>query len=98
MALLRILCVHSSAHPSQSLSTPVIATTIYSCLSRDVDSDSLQHLEADTFWMLQEMMGETSDLQDEAEVQNWMDRISSRLKEVDDELWDTLVFLLLLIV
>jgi hypothetical protein len=41
--------------------------------------------------MLQEVVGEMSDLQDEAEIQVLMDRISRRLKEVDVELWNTLV-------
>jgi len=68
---------------------------LYSVLHREVESPDVAHVEADTFWLFESMVGEFADLEDEGGGNEWMRRFSDRLQWADPELSADLVSLIL---
>ncbi|EPQ58196.1 hypothetical protein GLOTRDRAFT_120030 [Gloeophyllum trabeum ATCC 11539] len=86
-ALLRLLYIHSRLNPANR--SPHIASLLlplYTVLSREIDSQDLPHIEADTFWVFEAMVGEFSELEDEEGGGVWMQRLGERLAWADDDL------------
>jgi hypothetical protein len=95
-ALIRLLYIHSCLNPANH--SPHIASLLiplYSVLHREVESPDVSHVEADTFWLFEAMVGEFADLEDEDGGNEWMRRFSDRLHWADPELSADLVSLLL---
>jgi hypothetical protein len=90
-ALLRLLFVHGSVNPGNlSPHIPALLLPLYSVLNQEVEPDDLTHVEADTFWMFETMVGEFSELEDEEGGNIWMRKFSERLNWADTELRDNL--------
>ncbi|KAG5337273.1 hypothetical protein C0989_009973 [Termitomyces sp. Mn162] len=91
-ALLRLLFVHSSINPGNI--SPRIASLLvplYAVLNHEVIPDDLAHVEADTFWLFEAMMGEFSELENTEGGSAWMKRLSDRLAWADFDLFNGLV-------
>lgn len=63
-----------------------ILIPLYSVLNTEVELDDLAHAEADTFWLFEAIVGEFSELEDEAEGHLWMKKFGERLSWADPEL------------
>ncbi|OCH95037.1 hypothetical protein OBBRIDRAFT_25471 [Obba rivulosa] len=90
-ALLRLLYVHSSLNPANRL--PHIASLlvpVYSALIEEVDPQDMPHVEADTFWLFETIVGEFSELEDAETGNIWIQKLGERLRWADDELADSL--------
>ncbi|KAG5727626.1 TBC domain-containing protein [Termitomyces sp. T112] len=90
-ALLRLLFVHSSINPGNI--SPRIASLLvplYAVLNHEVIPDDLAHVEADTFWLFEAMMGEFSELENTEGGSAWMKRLSDRLAWADFDLFNGL--------
>jgi hypothetical protein len=95
-ALIRLLYIHSCLNPANH--SPHMASLLiplYSVLHREVESPDVSHIEADTFWLFEAMVGEFADLEDEDGGNEWMRRFSDRLQWADPELSADLVRLIL---
>ncbi len=91
-ALLRLLYIHSCLNPANRY--PQIGSLlipIYAALVEEVDTENLPHVEADTFWVFESMVGEFSELEDEQSGTTWVRKLSERLRWADPELADDLV-------
>jgi hypothetical protein len=64
---------------------------LYSVLHQEVESPDVAHVEADTFWLFESMVGEFAELEDEEGGNDWMRRFSGRLQWADPELSADLV-------
>ncbi|KAF5391263.1 hypothetical protein D9757_001983 [Collybiopsis confluens] len=90
-ALLRILFVHGTINPGNiSPHIPALLLPLYSVLIQEVDPEDLAHVEADTFWLFEAMVGEFAELEDEDSGNLWMRKFSERLNWADVELRDDL--------
>ncbi|KAJ3916268.1 regulator of Vps4 activity in the MVB pathway-domain-containing protein [Lentinula edodes] len=90
-ALLRLLYLHSSVNPGNlSPHIPALLLPLYSVLNQEVEPDDLAHVEADTFWLFETMVGEFSELEDEEGGNMWMHKFSERLNWADSDLRDNL--------
>ncbi|KAJ3935262.1 MAG: regulator of Vps4 activity in the MVB pathway-domain-containing protein [Lentinula lateritia] len=90
-ALLRLLYLHSSVNPGNlSPHIPALLLPLYSVLNQEVEPDDLAHVEADTFWLFETMVGEFSELEDEEGGNMWMLKFSERLNWADSDLRDNL--------
>ncbi|KAI9446513.1 regulator of Vps4 activity in the MVB pathway-domain-containing protein [Lactarius indigo] len=86
-ALIRLLYIHSCLNPANH--SPHMASLlipVYSVLLQEVESPDVAHVEADTFWLFEAMVGEFSQLEDEEGGNQWMRRLSDRLEWADPEL------------
>lgn len=95
-ALIRLLYIHSCLNPANH--SPHMASLLiplYSVLHREVESPDVSHIEADTFWLFEALVGEFADLEDEDGGNEWMRRFSDRLQWADPELSADLVRLIL---
>lgn len=91
-ALLRLLYLHSSVNPGNiSPHIPALLLPLYSVLNQEVEPEDLAHVEADTFWLFEAMIGEFSELEDEDGGNLWMRKFSVRLNWADADLRDDLV-------
>lgn len=94
-ALLRLLFLHSSLNPAnRSPHLPSLLIPLYAVLSQEVeveDLEDLAHVEADTFWLFEAIIGEFAELEDEDAGTLWMKRLSDRLAWADRDLFDNLV-------
>jgi len=91
-ALLRLLYLHSSINPgNMSSHIPQLLVPLYTALYQDPSAEEVAHVEADTFWLLEALVGEVSELEDEREGVLWMKKLSERLSWADHELWENLV-------
>ncbi|KAG6903192.1 hypothetical protein C0995_002735 [Termitomyces sp. Mi166 len=91
-ALLRLLYLHTSINPGNI--SPHIASLlvpIYVVLNHEVIPDDLAHVEADTFWLFEAMVGELSELADTEGGRTWTKRLSDRLAWADSDLFSGLV-------
>lgn len=91
-ALVRLLYIHSVLNPANH--SPHMASLLiplYSVLNTEVEPDDLAHAEADTFWLFEAIVGEFSELEDEAEGNLWMKKFGERLSWADPELFADLV-------
>jgi len=94
-ALIRLLYIHSCLNPANH--SPHMASLLiplYSVLHREVESPDVAHVEADTFWLFESMVGEFADLEDEEGGNEWMRSFSDRLLWADPELSADLVSLI----
>lgn len=90
--LLRLLYLHCAINPGNlSQHTPTWLVTLYSALVQEADLDELSHVEADTFWLFEAMVGEFSELQDEETTNLWTSRFSNQLAWADPELSEYMV-------
>ncbi|KAI8998478.1 regulator of Vps4 activity in the MVB pathway-domain-containing protein [Trametes punicea] len=90
-SLLRLLYIHSCLNPANR--SPQIASLlvpIYTALVEEVDEPDLPHIEADTFWVFESMIGEFAELEDEQNGAVWVQKLSERLRWADAELADDL--------
>ncbi|KAH9079354.1 regulator of Vps4 activity in the MVB pathway-domain-containing protein [Lactarius deliciosus] len=86
-ALIRLLYIHSCLNPANH--SPHMASLlipVYSVLLQEVESPDVAHVEADTFWLFEAIVGEFSQLEDEEGGNQWMRRLSDRLEWADPEL------------
>ncbi|KAL6305401.1 regulator of Vps4 activity in the MVB pathway-domain-containing protein [Sparassis latifolia] len=86
-ALLRLLYIHYCLNPANR--SPQIASLlvpIYSALNEEVDVQDLAHVEADTFWVFEAMIGEFAELEDEGNGNLWTRKLGERLEWADPEL------------
>ena len=91
-ALLRILYLHSCINPgNHSPHIPSLLVPLYSVLLQEIEPQDLAHVEADTFWLFEAMIGEFSELEDEDGGSVWMRKFSERLAWADEELSVNLV-------
>ena len=91
-ALIRLLYIHSCLNPANH--SPHMASLLiplYSVLHQEVESPDVAHVEADTFWLFEAMVGEFAELEDEEGGNEWMRRFSDRLEWADPELSADLV-------
>lgn len=91
-ALLRLLYIHSCLNPANRV--PHIASLlvpIYSALVEEVEPQELAHVEADTFWLFETVVGEFSELEDVESCNVWMRKLGERLVWADTELAENLV-------
>ncbi|KAJ3838451.1 regulator of Vps4 activity in the MVB pathway-domain-containing protein [Lentinula raphanica] len=90
-ALLRLLYLHSAVNPGNlSPHIPALLLPLYSVLNQEVEPEDLAHVEADTFWLFEAMVGEFSELEDEEGGNVWMRKFSERLNWADSDLRDNL--------
>ncbi|KAI0273569.1 regulator of Vps4 activity in the MVB pathway-domain-containing protein [Gloeopeniophorella convolvens] len=86
-ALIRLLYIHSCLNPANH--SPHMASLLiplYSVLLQEVESPDIAHIEADTFWLFEAMVGEFAELEDEEGGNQWMRRFGERLQWADPEL------------
>ena len=91
-ALIRLLYIHSCLNPANH--SPHMASLlipVYSVLLQEVEPLDVAHVEADTFWLFEAMVGEFAQLEDEEGGNQWMHRLSDRLEWADPELSADLV-------
>ncbi|KAJ7632505.1 regulator of Vps4 activity in the MVB pathway-domain-containing protein [Roridomyces roridus] len=90
-ALFRLLYLHSMINPGNlSPHIPALLATLYSVLCQEIEADDLAHVEADTFWLFEALIGEFSELEDEEGGNIWMKKFGERLSWADNELAETL--------
>jgi len=90
-ALLRLLYLHLCLNPlNHSPHIPSLLIPLYSVLIRETEPKDAAHVEADTFWVFEAMIGEFSELEDEG-GNIWMKKLSERLEWADEELSTNLV-------
>ena len=91
-ALLRLLYLHTSIN-SGNLSPCIssLLVPLYAVLNQEVEPEELAHVEADTFWVFEAMVGEFSELEDEEGGNIWMKNFSHRLAWADGDLFNDLV-------
>ncbi|KAJ7046656.1 regulator of Vps4 activity in the MVB pathway-domain-containing protein [Mycena alexandri] len=90
-ALFRILYLHSMINPgNHSPHIPALLVPLYSVLSQEIETEELAHVEADTFWLFEAMIGEFSELEDEEGGTIWMRKFGNRVAWADPELADIL--------
>ncbi|KAH9966607.1 regulator of Vps4 activity in the MVB pathway-domain-containing protein [Russula dissimulans] len=86
-ALIRLLYIHSCLNPAnQSPHVASLLIPLYSVLHQEVESPDVAHIEADTFWLFEAMIGEFAELEDEEGGNEWMRRFGARLEWADPEL------------
>ncbi|KAI0256637.1 regulator of Vps4 activity in the MVB pathway-domain-containing protein [Lactifluus subvellereus] len=86
-ALIRLLYIHSCLNPAND--SPHMASLLiplYSVLLQEVESPDVAHVEADTFWLFEAMVGEFAEFEDDEGGSEWMRRFSDRLAWADPEL------------
>ncbi|KAJ7098032.1 regulator of Vps4 activity in the MVB pathway-domain-containing protein [Mycena belliarum] len=90
-ALFRLLYLHSMINPGNiSPHIPALLVPLYSVLSQEIEQEDLAHVEADTFWLFEAMIGEFAELEDEEGGTLWMRKLGDRLTWADSELAESL--------
>ncbi|KAK7014965.1 DUF292-domain-containing protein [Favolaschia claudopus] len=90
-ALFRILYLHSVINPgNHSPHLPALLVPLYSVLNQEVELEDQSHIEADTFWLFEAMIGEFAELEDEEGGNLWMRKLGERLTWADQELAENL--------
>ncbi|KAI0780756.1 regulator of Vps4 activity in the MVB pathway-domain-containing protein [Trametes elegans] len=90
-ALLRLLYIHSCLNPAnRSPQIGSLLVPIYAALVEEVDEVDIPHVEADTFWAFESMIGEFSELEEEQDGAVWVRKLRERLRWADAELADDL--------
>jgi hypothetical protein len=86
-SLIRLLFLHSCLNPANSSpNLPCLLIPLYSVLVQETQPQDLAHVEADTFWLFEAMVGEFAELEDEDGGKFWLKRLSERLSWADVEL------------
>ncbi|KAI0062331.1 hypothetical protein BV25DRAFT_672799 [Artomyces pyxidatus] len=86
-ALIRLLYIHSCLNPANH--SPHMASLLiplYSVLTQEIEPQDLAHVEADTFWLFEAMVGEFAELEDEEGGNAWMRKFGDRLHWAEPEL------------
>jgi hypothetical protein len=92
--LLRLLYLHNAVNPAKASShTASLLVPLYSAMLQEVDPESLAHVEADTFWLLESIVAELSEV-DEGGGQAWMTELGKRLAWADYDYFSELVLIL----
>lgn len=90
--ILRLLYIYTCLHPSISTShLPSILIPIYTTLAQTTDDLDMCHVEADSFWLLEEVSAEFSDLWTDEGCERWRAAIAHRLSWADPDLFAALV-------
>ncbi|KAF9053556.1 hypothetical protein BDZ89DRAFT_1107262 [Hymenopellis radicata] len=90
-ALARILYIHSAINPgNMSPHVPTLLLPIYSVMLEEIELADAAHVEADTFWLFEALVGEFSELEDEQGGSIWMKQLSERLSWADIDLFESL--------
>ncbi|CCL98444.1 uncharacterized protein FIBRA_00441 [Fibroporia radiculosa] len=90
-SLLRLLYVHSCLNPAnQSPHIASLLVPLYSTLLAEVAPEDAAHVEADTFWVFESLVGEFADLNDVDGGNIWARKFSERLCWADADLADDL--------
>lgn len=93
--LLRLLYLHNAVNPAKASShTASLLVPLYSAMVQEVDTEELAHVEADTFWLLESIVAELSEV-DEDGRQVWMAELGKRLAWADYDFFTELVLTLL---
>ncbi|KAJ3709387.1 hypothetical protein DFJ43DRAFT_246188 [Lentinula guzmanii] len=85
--------LHFAVNPGNlSPHIPALLLSLYSVLNQEVEPEDFAHVEADTFWLFEAMVGEFSELKDEegGNSNTWMRKFSERLTWADSDLRDNL--------
>lgn len=94
--LLRLLYLHNVINPTNSsYHAASILVPLYSAMLQEVEMEDLIHVEADTFWLLESIAAELSEV-DEDEGKLWMAKLGQRLAWADYDLFTELVTLLVI--
>ncbi|KAJ7219165.1 regulator of Vps4 activity in the MVB pathway-domain-containing protein [Mycena pura] len=89
-AFLRVLYLHSVINPGNlSPYISALLVPLYSVLNQEIEREDMSHVEADTFWLFEAMIGEFSELEDEG-GNVWTKKFSERLTWADSELAESL--------
>ncbi|KDQ60737.1 hypothetical protein JAAARDRAFT_560385 [Jaapia argillacea MUCL 33604] len=90
-ALLRLLFVHSSLNPAhRSPHLASLLVPLYYVLNQEIEQRELAHVEADTFWVFEAMVGEFAELEDEADGCQWMKKLGARVAWADEDIFTSL--------
>ncbi|KAF7295030.1 DUF292-domain-containing protein [Mycena indigotica] len=90
-ALSRILYLHSTINPGNlSPHIPALLVPLYVVLNQEIEVEELSHVEADTFWLFEAMIGEFAELEEEDGGSIWMRKLGERLSWADSELSESL--------
>ncbi|KAF8522218.1 regulator of Vps4 activity in the MVB pathway-domain-containing protein [Hysterangium stoloniferum] len=91
-SLLRLMYIHVSLHSAASATyLTSVLVPLYMAMVQEIDPAELAHVEADTFWLLNELWGEVSDLTDTERSQHWVSKFGQRLAWADPNLHGDLV-------
>jgi hypothetical protein len=91
-SLLRLMYIHVSLHSSASATyLTSVLVPLYTAMIQEIDPAELAHVEADTFWLLNELWGEVNDLTDTERSQLWVSKLGQRLARADPNLYSDLV-------
>lgn len=91
--LLRLLHLHNAVNPAKASShTASLLVPLYSAMIQEVDPENLAHVEADTFWLLESIVAELSEV-DEDGGQVWMTELGKRLAWADYDFFIELVLI-----
>lgn len=91
-ALLRLLYIHSCLNPANR--SPQIASLLvplYAVLTEEVNPEDVIHIEADTFWLFEAVIGEFAELEDIETGNAWVRKFGDRLSWADPEFAENLV-------
>ena len=90
--LLRLLYIHSSLNPAvQSPHVPWLIVPLYSAFIGETNEDDMAHVEADTFWVFEALIGEIAEMEEEDGGKFWTRKLSERVRWADGELTTSLV-------
>ncbi|KAF8636728.1 hypothetical protein AX17_003531 [Amanita inopinata Kibby_2008] len=90
-ALLRILYLHATINPGiLSPHVPSLLVPLYTILAQEVEPEDIAHVEADTFWLFEAMMGEFCEFEDEETGNTWLCKFGQNVAWADRDLYDTL--------
>lgn len=91
--LLRLLYLHNAVNPAKASShTASVLVPLYSAMLQEVDVEGLAHVEADTFWLLESIVAELSEVEEDG-GQVWMAELDKRLAWADYDFFIDLVFI-----
>jgi hypothetical protein len=91
--LLRLLYLHNAVNPAKvSSHTASLLVPLYSAMLQEVDPEGLAHVEADTFWLLESIVAELSEV-DEDGGQVWIAELGKRLAWADYDFFTELVLI-----
>ncbi|KAL0947036.1 hypothetical protein HGRIS_013178 [Hohenbuehelia grisea] len=86
-ALLRLIFLHFSINPgSHSPYVPSLLVPLYAIMTQEIEPEDILHVEADTFWLFEAILGEFSELEDEEGGSVWMRKLSEQLSWLDVDL------------
>lgn len=89
--LRRLLYLHTRINPGNvSPHISSLLVVLYMVMNQEAEQEDLAHVEADTFWLFEAILGEFSELGDSGGGNLWAKKLSERLRWADHELFDDL--------